>query len=123
MPFIPTAIAFIARNRWAQIGLLAFVLVVGAFIVGRCSGPDQTAQVRQNNKTAAAVSNAAKDAVNTVVNRSKAEIAIDAATAQAKEEIGNATTPDQLRAAVTRSLCVRPEYAGDPACRVRKANP
>lgn len=116
---------FIRNSRGAQVGLLVLAVAVTTFIVAQCTGGNdkEAAQANQTSASGQAIANAAHDAVETVSNRSEAELAIDAATAQAKKEIKDAKNPAAVRAAVTRSLCQRAEYRLDPACRVHQPGP
>ena len=80
-------------------------------------------QARQDVATSDAVSEAARNAIDTLQNRSSAEDAIDTATAIAVKEIRNATNPAVVHSAVRDALCVRAEYADDAACQMRGAGP
>jgi len=101
---------------WAFAILLALIL----FSIGYCSLRDGAAdQAEQTTRSSDAIANAAQGAVADIMIQTKAETAIDAAAAAAKEEIGNAQDPDAIRAAVARNVCLRPEYRSDPACTVR----
>ncbi len=111
------------RGRMILIGVAAIFLLLMVFgLVRACSGDTtrkEAAQADQTVKSGDAIANAAQDAVGTVMNRTEAERAIDAATTELKEEIGNAQNPADLRTAVARNVCVRAEYRNDPACAVR----
>lgn len=110
-------------SRPAQIGVLLVMTALAAFTVAKCTGSNrkEADQAQQTTRSGEAFANAADDAVETVANRSEADLAIDAATAQAKKEIKDAKDPAAVRAAVVRSLCKRAEYRNDPACRVQQA--
>ena len=97
--------------------ILALLLALG--IVRACTHKSEAPQTEQTTASGDAVTNAAQDAISTYANRTEAERAMDAATAQVKEELPNAAVPDDLRVIIARSVCVRPEYHNDPACAVR----
>lgn len=101
---------------WAAMILIA----LSVLSVGYCSLRDDAAdQAEQTTRSTDAIANAAQGAVADIMNQTRAETAIDAATAATKEEIGNAQDPAAVRAAVARNLCLRPEYRSDPSCAVR----
>jgi hypothetical protein len=116
---IANIILFLRNSRGAQVALLVIVTALIAFTVAKCTGGNkrEAAQAEQTSASGQAIANAAQDAVETVSNRSEADLAIDAATAQAKKEIKDAKSPAAVRAAVVKSLCARAEYKLDPACR------
>lgn len=101
---------------WLGIALL----VLAVLSIGYCSLRDGAAdQAEQTSRSGDAMANAAQGAVADIMAQTKAETAIDAATAATKEEIGDAQDPAAIRAAVARNVCLRPEYRSDPACAVR----
>ena len=121
-------------NRWINpkyriyvyiaIGSLAVVLI--SMTLHRCTNAqhsrDLAAQTKQGNKSAVAINAAASNAVDMVSEDATVKQQIDAATAIAKEDIGNAATSDEIRSAVVRALCadrVRDGERSDPACIVR----
>lgn len=107
--------------------VLALILVFGIMsVLNKCEQSrherELGAQTKQGNASAEAIANAAADAVQTVQGRGTVEQQIDAATAQASKEIGNAENSDEIRAAVLRALCgdgMRGNPRNDPACDVR----
>ena len=96
------------------------LLGLAVLSVGYCSlRADSADQAEQTSRSGDAMANAAQGAVADIMTQTKAETAIDAATAATKEEIGDAQDPAAIRAAVARNVCLRPEYRSDPACAVR----
>lgn len=96
----------------ALVALAAMILAID-----RCTSRRAVAdQAEQTTRSGEAIGAAASDAVEVVTNRSIAERDIEAATAQAREVIGNAVSASEVRTAVTSALCKRKEYANDPAC-------
>lgn len=97
--------------------LLALISTLG---VARCVyEARKDAQTRQGVQSSEAIANAAQDAIAIVGNRADAETAIDIATRQAKEEIGNAQNPDDINRAVAGAICMYEIYRNDPACQMR----
>ena len=81
-----------------------------------------TAQAEQTVASGEAINAAASEAVAVVVKRSDTENAIDAATAAAVEDIGNAETSDDVRAAVVAHMCMHNQASrNDPACAVHRS--
>ena len=118
---------FGVNPRWIRPLLFgaAFVLVV-LFLIGaqHCvSERAERAQIKQTTKSSQAIAAAAKDAVNTVAKRSDVENELDAATAIAQRNIGNAQDPNAIRRGVLDALCVRDDRRNDPACKLRRAYP
>lgn len=119
---IAAALAFIKGSRFAQIGLLILFVAIATLAISKCTGGNrkEAAQARQTSASGEAIANAAKDAVETVSGRSEAELAIDAAVAEAKKDIGNAQSSADIRVVVARELCRLPEYRNDASCIVRQ---
>ena len=110
--------------RWLAFGLIAAVLVYAIFAMGRCS--DRSAvqdQAKQTTASSEAIADAAEGAIETIGVRVVTEKEIDRATAVATMEIEDAATPDDVRDAVIRAVCVRREYINDPACAMREPDP
>ena len=108
--------------RWARPAFYALIAVLlgAALTVGKCAWDARgVSQAKQTTRSGEAIAKAAGSAVNTVSNRTDAEKDIDAAVGIAKQEIGNAQSPDAIRDAVVRAVCVRRENRNDPACRVQ----
>ncbi len=83
----------------------------------------ETAQAKQDAKSADAYAGAAKEAVQTVVERAKADTDVDAIVAAATLEIDSAENPVAARAAVVSSVCSLRAYANRPECKMLPANP
>jgi len=122
MAIFATVFAFIKGSRLAQLGLLIVFVAIATLAISKCTGSNrkEAAQARQTSASGEAIANAAKDAVETVSGRSEAELAIDAAVAEAKKDIGNAQSSADIRVVVARELCRFKEYRDDPACIVRQ---
>lgn len=102
--------------------VLAGVLLLGVFLLGRCSGDDNEddyqAQIDQTNRSSDATAQAAQGAIEVLEGRTATEDAIDEAVTEAVNEISGATDAEAVRAAVLAELCTKPSYAADPACQV-----
>lgn len=107
----------LGRILFVALVILALLLVFG--IVRACAHKSEAPQAEQTTASGEAIANAAQDAISTIGNRTDAERAIDATVAEVKEDLGNATVPDDLRARVAPFVCLRPEYRNDPACTLR----
>ena len=83
----------------------------------------EAAQAKQDAKSADAYAGAAKEAVQTVVERAKADTDVDAIVAAATLEIDNAENPVAARAAVVSSVCSLRAYANRPECKMLPTNP
>ncbi len=97
----------------------AVIILIVILSVSKCGNDKAVKQAEQTTRSSEAIADAASNAVGAVVKRTNAEKDIEAATAKAKEEIGNAASNAEIRAAVTNSVCLLPEYANDPTCKVR----
>jgi Tfp pilus assembly protein PilX len=88
---------------------IVFLVVMIMLAMSKCATMQKdrqiSAQTKQGNASAEAITRAASEAVETVQGRGTTEQQIDAATEQAKREIGNAENSDEIRAAVLRALC------------------
>ncbi len=91
-----------------------------AFLLGRCTGGDDTdaieAQANQTNLSSDAIADAAAGAIETLEGRVATEDAIDQATQAALTEIDGAASPIQIENAVRSALCAKPSHQNDPAC-------
>lgn len=97
-------------------------LVIGAFVLflARRSHDDTPAvQAQQTTRSADAVSNAARDAIETIGNRTATDAVVDQATMDTVENINNAIDPFSVRDAVIAGVCRNPAHRNDPACAVR----
>lgn len=109
-------------EKWAPriVGGLAIVILLGGvFLLGRCTGGKDTAQVEQNSKSAAAVGDAAQGAIKTLENRTVTDKEIDKAVADANAQIGNAQSAGEVRSAVLAAVCAKPQHRNDPACQTK----
>lgn len=123
-----TFLAGIVGERAAKpvlIGLVVLLIFGVGFGLAKCTGGDDTAQRQAEQTTASgeAIADAAKDAVETITNRTVTEADIDRATDQAIRNIEHATDPDSVRDAVLDGVCGQPSHRNDPACKVRRSNP
>lgn len=101
---------------------LAVLLLLGAvFLLGRCTGGDDTdaveAQAGQTTRSSDALATAAEGAIETLEGRTATEDAIDQVVTETVGQIERAATPDEVRAAVLAGVCARREHRNDPACR------
>src|SRR5690606_4119202 len=102
---------------------IALLLLFVLFAVTQCTNwrADRRVaeQARQSERSAEAINEAARAAVNRVVEQDGAENSIDDAVAAAQKEINHAQSSDDVHAAVVRHWCMRPSNRNDAACKVR----
>lgn len=105
--------------KWLVIGaiILIGVLIIGTKIIGNRS--QDARQADAGRAGAEAMQDAGQAAVETVIEQSETEIALDDLVEQAAKEIRNAETPEEARAATLSAACELQLYRDDPACRVR----
>lgn len=108
---------------------VVLIAILFWFVVAICAGlyashqSKRAAQAAQDRDTAAAVAEAASEAMGTVDGRVGAEKSVDAAVDRAMKDIRNATDPNTVHRTVRGTLCMYPEYRNDPACTVRDPSP
>lgn len=104
--------------------VIAIVVLIGTIILLRSCQDDGGAQIEQSTKAAEAYSDAAAEAVNTVVSANDREASVDQVVTQATKEIDNAHDPDAARLAVIRATCRLRAYSRESACiAMQRANP
>lgn len=107
-------------GRPLMIGGGVLLLLGLVFLLGRCTGGDDTdaikAQADQTNLSSDAIADAAEGAIETLEGRVATEDAIDQATQAALTEIDGAASPSQIEIAVRSALCAKPSHQNDPAC-------
>lgn len=120
---IPIPAINIPRPVLIGLGVVALLAIV--FFLGRCSGGDDSAQqqAQQTTRSSEALAGAAKDAISTLEGRVVTERAIDAAVAEATQEIHDAKDADAVRDAVLARLCQQASHSHDPACQVFNTAP
>lgn len=107
--------------------LIAALLALASLSMCRNSRQD-AAQARQDARTASATTEAAKDAVATVVARSDAEAGLRQVVNEAAKDISNAEgsnqpIPPAARDAALRAACRLPNYHDEPACALLQPRP
>lgn len=107
------------RGLFAGVFLVILVVAALLLLTARCDQDDGSKQVEQSKASAEAISDAAKNAIETLQTQAATEANISAAVDQVKGDIKDAKTVEAIRASVVAGLCGRPAFANDPACRVR----
>ena len=105
-------------------GIVAVLVIWAAFHFWNLSR-SQAAQGRVGTSQAAAASNSAADAVNTVAASGEASAASEALTRENERNIraapgANVVVSNEVDAAGRAALCRRAAYANDPSCKGAK---
>lgn len=100
----------------AIIGVAVLLLVALGAIRSCSERGKEAAQAEQNAKSSDAYAGAAKNAVETVVERAKSDTDVDTLVAAATLEIENAENPGAARLAVIDAVCKLRTYRSRPEC-------
>lgn len=102
---------------YIAIGALVAILAILFIIWVRKPEPDE--QMKQDVKSAEAISNAAQGAIATIGNRTATDAVIDEATDRALRNINDAQDILDMRRAVLDGVCGQASHRDDPACDMR----
>ncbi len=98
----------------ALVGVVALILVLG--IKSCTSGWEKAEQAKQDQRGAEALSETAKDAAATVINRADEDASIEDLVKQTQEEIENATDVQVSRRHALDAICSMPNHPKPSGC-------
>lgn len=108
-------------TRWAALGAVVLLLILVVFLIGRCSGGDETRQANAGKTLSDGRTAAAQDASAVRDRADERNNATTSAVKDATDEIRNAPDPASRDRAALRGLC-RIDPSVSPDCRMLNAD-